>query len=89
VTQLEVREEALRRQIAEISARMAQIGAFLDRILLIEVEYSVAMLKAEARWVQQLLNELRSGRFTWDPQKILRQVRAARRKAATRKERSE
>jgi hypothetical protein len=46
------------------------------------------MLKAEARWVRERLVELRSGQFTWDLKKILKQVRASRRKAASRKERS-
>jgi len=86
--QLEARAQALQRQIAEMGAGMARVGAFVDRIHLIEVEYSLAMLKAEARWVRELLVELRSGQFTWDLKKILKQVRASRRKAASRKERS-
>jgi DNA-binding PadR family transcriptional regulator len=86
--QLHAREQALQQQIAEIGARMAQVGTYLDRIHLIEVEYSLAMLKAEVRWVRELLTELRSGRFTWDLKRILREVRLARRKAASHRERS-
>jgi DNA-binding PadR family transcriptional regulator len=86
--QLAAREQGLRQQTAEISARMAQVGAFLDRIHLIEVEYSLAMLKAEARWVHGLLAELHSGEFKWDLKKILREVRAARGTQTSRKGRS-
>ena len=86
--QLEARRQALQQQIAEIGAGMTRAGAHVDRIHLIETEYLLAMLKAEARWVRDILVELRSGQFTWDLKKILKQVRASRRKAASRKERS-
>jgi DNA-binding PadR family transcriptional regulator len=86
--QLEARAQALQRQITEIGAGMAKVGAYVDRIHLIESEYLLATLKAEARWVRELLVELRSGQFTWDLKKILKQVRAERRKAASRKEQS-
>lgn len=86
--QLEARTRALSQQVAEMSAGMARVGAYVDRIHLIESEYAIAMLRAEARWVRELLGELRSGRFKWDLKKILKEVRAGRRKAASRKGRS-
>jgi len=84
--QLEARAQALQHQITEIGVGIAQAGVYVDRIHLIESEYLLATLKAEARWVRELLVELRSGQFTWDLKKILKQVRAERRKAASRKE---
>lgn len=87
-TQLEARSHALQQQIEETGKVMAQVSTYVDRINLIESAYALAMLKAELRWVRELLSELRSGRFAWDLKKILREVRAARREAAARKERT-
>ena len=84
--QLKTRAQALVRQVAELSAGLKRTGAYVERIHLIESEYALAMLKAELRWVRGLLAELSSGRFTWDLNRILREVRAARRAAASRKE---
>jgi DNA-binding PadR family transcriptional regulator len=84
--QLEARAQALGQHIAELSAGIVQVRAYVGRINLIEVEYSLAMFKAELRWVRGLLTELRSGEFTWDLKKILNEVRTARRKTASRKE---
>jgi DNA-binding PadR family transcriptional regulator len=78
--QLEARARALQQQIDGTGAGLRRVGAYLRRIHLIEVEYSLLMLRAELRWVRELLTQLRSGRFTWDLKKILREVRAARRK---------
>jgi hypothetical protein len=44
------------------------------------------MLEAELIWVRAILGDLHSGRFKWDPGKILREVRVARRKESARKE---
>jgi len=87
-TQLEARAHALQRQIAGLEAGMAQAKVFVDRINLIESEFLRAMLMAEMRWVRRLLVELRAGRFTWDLNRILKAVRAARLGPGTRKRRS-
>jgi DNA-binding PadR family transcriptional regulator len=87
-THLEARVQALQNQITGLGAGMAQARAFVERINLIESEYLLAMLKAEIHWVRALLMELQEGRFTWDLNQILRTVRAARRKAGSRKERA-
>jgi hypothetical protein len=85
--QLQSRAEAIERAIEALDAALEKLHAHVDRVHVIELEYLVAMLKAEGEWVRKLIGELRSGRFTWDLEKILRKVRAARRKAAPRKER--
>ena len=67
---------------------MAQVRTFVDRINLIESEYSLAMLKAEIHWVRALLVDLREGRLNWDLKQILKALRPARRKAPSNKERA-
>jgi DNA-binding PadR family transcriptional regulator len=84
--QLDARAQALAGQIRALGAALERVGAFLARIHLIEREYQRAMLEAELEWVRTLLAEVRSGRFAWDLKKVLKQVRAARRKAAAGKE---
>jgi DNA-binding PadR family transcriptional regulator len=42
------------------------------RLNLIELEYAVALRTAELRWVKQILQELRSGKLTWDPEGVRR-----------------
>jgi DNA-binding PadR family transcriptional regulator len=86
-TQLETRARALDRQIVEMDAGMAAAGKYVDRIHLVESEYLLTMLKAEARWVRELLADVDSGRLMWNLERILREVRAARRKRGARKER--
>ena len=70
------------------AASLAQSRSWLDRIHLIESEYSLAVLKAELSWVREVLHDLHSDRFKWDLRKILKEVRAARRKESARKEKS-
>jgi hypothetical protein len=55
---------------------------FVDRINRIEGEYLLAMRKAELEWVRGRVAELRSGVLSWDLKTILRQARAAQKKAA-------
>ena len=84
--QLETRARTLRQQIGRTRAVLQQVSRFVDRINLVESEYALAMSKAELRWVDDLVEELRRGTLTWDLRAILRLVRAARRKASLRKE---
>jgi DNA-binding PadR family transcriptional regulator len=84
---LESRSQAIESQVATLGATLQRLHGRVARIHLIEQEYQVAMLKAELEWVRGRIAEVRSGRFTWDLRKILREVRAARRKAALRGER--
>jgi hypothetical protein len=66
---------------------LERLSAHVARIHLIELEYQIAMHKAEVEWVRRRIRELRSGRFAWDLKKILKETRGDRRRAATRKER--
>ena len=86
--QLQTRAMALQKQITGTEQALREVSRFVDRINLVESEYSLAMAKAERRWVMDLVAELRGGKLTWNLREILKQVRAARRKIARRKESS-
>jgi DNA-binding PadR family transcriptional regulator len=87
VTQLELRARALEGQAQALDAVLKHVGRHVARILLVEREYLLAMHQAELEWVRGLIDEIRSGRLTWDLKKILREARAAGPKPAVRKER--
>jgi DNA-binding PadR family transcriptional regulator len=59
---LEVRADALAQRLAEIDLALAYD---LPRLFLIEEEYRRTVIRAELDWVIALLDDLRSGRFTW------------------------
>jgi len=80
--QLELRRETLERQREGLAAGLRMVRRNVDRVHLIEIEYQIAMIEAELEWMRGRISELRSGRFSWDLTKILRGVRAARRKGA-------
>src|SRR6266568_1949699 len=49
----------------------AEAGHGLLRIAMLETEYQRAVLAAEARWVAQVVGELRSGELTWSSEELL------------------
>jgi DNA-binding PadR family transcriptional regulator len=51
------------------TAAEAEMG--LPRIATLEAEYQRAVLEAEARWVQSVIADLRSGKLTWSRQELL------------------
>lgn len=87
LARLELRAQTLEAQIAALDQALQHVGKFLARIHLIERQYALAMHKAELTWVRGLVAELRAGRFAWDLKAILKEVRAARKKAESKKER--
>jgi DNA-binding PadR family transcriptional regulator len=84
--QLEGRAARLQAEIEKLGTGVKRIRSFVARINLVELEYMVAMRKAELKWVRGLADEIRSGRLAWDLEKVLRDIRRARRQAAPRKE---
>jgi DNA-binding PadR family transcriptional regulator len=50
-------------EIASLRADLAQHSQEVPRLFLVEVEYDLAILQAEAAWAQALLAELTSGTF--------------------------
>jgi len=59
---LQVRLDTIEAVIAAERAAIAQAAADVPRLFLVENEYRLAMLAAEAGWVRSLLDELTSGR---------------------------
>jgi hypothetical protein len=60
---LERRATALEKKLAGV---VGQAPPGLPRLFLIEDEYRAAMLRAELAWVRALVDDLASGRLTWD-----------------------
>jgi hypothetical protein len=63
------RREHLTKRIAELQLelRMEVDGEPIPRFALLETEYQVAVLVAEAKWVDSVLHDLRTGKLTWTP----------------------
>ncbi|MEU7787182.1 PadR family transcriptional regulator [Amycolatopsis sp. NPDC049159] len=58
---LRQRAQALEERAEAQRTSLAQLGALMPRLFLVEVEYDLAMVEAEARWVRGFLDELTSG----------------------------
>ena len=43
----------------------------MPRIAVLESEYQRAVLEAEARWVQSVIADLRSGKLAWSRQELM------------------
>lgn len=68
LAQLERRAETLAAGLHEID----EGPAGLPRLFLVEDEYRRAVLRAELDWVRALVEDLRSGRFTWSLEELRR-----------------
>lgn len=68
--QLEARAASLEAELTRITDSMVASASFLPRIVLIEDEYRVTVLRAELTWVRAVIDELRDGRFSWDEQQL-------------------
>ena len=88
VTQLESRAQRLAQEISATETTLQPVAASLPRFLLLEGEYLLWMRKAELRWVQDLVDELRSGQLKWNLMKIFENLEAAR-KAASKPEKGQ
>jgi DNA-binding PadR family transcriptional regulator len=60
---LRARLEKLEASVRSRRAALAEAGAEIPRLFLVETEYGLAMTKAEAAWVRALLEELKSGKY--------------------------
>ncbi len=76
VEQLEERVGLLESEIAELRMVLKTMVPKIGRLVLVEVEYVRAMRQAELTWVKSLLEDLRTGRLTWDAEKIRRSFAA-------------
>ena len=79
--QLERRAALLKEDIDVVSKQLPAAIARAGRINLLEVEYALAMRRAELKWVRDVLREIRSGRLIWDLHAILKALKAKQRGA--------
>jgi DNA-binding PadR family transcriptional regulator len=78
---LERRAEALATQIAGADALVASVRDQVPRVFLVEGEYARALRQAELDWVRSIVDDLASGRLTWDRAELMRISEADRRAA--------
>lgn len=71
----------LTQRLAAVQARLTQLGSQLQdyreavpRIALIETEYQHAVTDAEARWLSSVIDDLKSGKLTWNHDQIAAQA---------------
>lgn len=66
---LSQRRESLTKRIAELhlELRSEVDGQPIPRFALLETEYQVAVAIAEAKWIDGVLHDLRTGKLTWAP----------------------
>jgi DNA-binding PadR family transcriptional regulator len=80
----------LAQRLTALQARLAELGTQLQaghvttpRIALIETEYSHAVTSAEARWLSSVIDDLKSGKLTWDHDQLAAQADEAVSQAAS------
>lgn len=78
LARLEERAERLEKEVNSTETVMKRLATFLPRFLVLEADYLLSMRKAELQWVRNLLEELRSGKLTWDLREIFAGIEAAR-----------
>jgi len=65
---LQQRVRGLEAEIGTLQMVLTTMTPKIGRLVLVEVEYLLALQRAELSWVQSLLEDLRTGRLTWSPQ---------------------
>ena len=74
--QLDGRAGRLESEIAGLDALLRDLVPKIGRLVLVESEYLLAMRQAELGWVRSLIEDIRAGRLTWDPEALLRALGA-------------
>ncbi|NWJ71186.1 MULTISPECIES: PadR family transcriptional regulator [unclassified Pseudonocardia] len=69
---VEIRLGTLRRRLAGARASHDAVAGLLPWVVLVELGYTIAMLEAETSWVAALVDDVRSGRLTWNREELLR-----------------
>jgi len=67
---LQVRSALLEGEIAGQRALACALVEQLPRLVLLELEYTLALREAEFNWLQALLEDLRNGTLTWRPEEL-------------------
>jgi DNA-binding PadR family transcriptional regulator len=69
---LEDRAGLLEAEVAELDSVLRTMVPKIGRVVLVEVEYTVAMRRAELAWVRSIADDLRSGQLAWDAESMRR-----------------
>ena len=69
---VETRLDGLRRRLAASRADHESVAGLLPRVVIVELEYAIAMLEAETAWVGALVDDVRAGRLTWSREELRR-----------------
>ncbi len=67
---LDRRAGLIREQVAGLAAGLAEYGATLPRVTLLEDEYKLAVASAELGWLDGLLDDLKTGELTWTEESV-------------------
>ncbi|MFN8488672.1 MAG: PadR family transcriptional regulator [Caldilineaceae bacterium] len=59
------RSALLEGETAGINATLRALAGQLPRLVLLEMEYTLAIRQAELNWVRMILEDLRAGKVTW------------------------
>jgi DNA-binding PadR family transcriptional regulator len=73
-TELTRRLSAVQNHLAHLDSQLESQLEFLPRIVLIETEYARTIARAEADWLSSVLDDLKSGTFTWDHEQLAAQA---------------
>jgi DNA-binding PadR family transcriptional regulator len=65
LAQLGARADRLEAEIASTDAVLREIMPRIGRLVLVEMEYTQAMRRAELEWVRALSDDIRTGRLPW------------------------
>jgi DNA-binding PadR family transcriptional regulator len=85
---LEERVERLEAEIAGLKTVLKTMVPQIGRLVLIEVEYTLAMRKAELAWVKSVIEELRAGALAWDTRRVLSGAAAETAQKVTKKQKT-
>jgi DNA-binding PadR family transcriptional regulator len=66
LARLRIRAAALEGKVVAIDAQLRAIQPVLPRVVLMETEYACALLRAELDWVQNVIDDIATGRLVWD-----------------------
>jgi DNA-binding PadR family transcriptional regulator len=67
---LRQRVQLLESEITCLKAVLATMVPQIGRLVLVEVEYRLAMKKAERTWVRSLIDDLETSTLRWDPEAL-------------------
>ncbi len=65
-TELARRLTTVQARLAQLDSQLQEYRETLPRIALIETEYQHAVVHAEVRWLSSVIDDLQSGKLTWD-----------------------